>query len=233
MRRFVWMGLLGIPLFASAAGPTKPVDLTMSWILSIDKAGAIRSIRPTEEKNPGLYQRLETGIKKWWQFAPVKVKGQPEIVETTLTVHSTLEPVDGFYRVRVRDASTGGRYATTVPPVSPAASQGAAGVLVEVKYDADGHVTAAKAIAGGEPKAGKDLEKAATEAVKQWTFKPEIVGGHGIAGKARVPVCFAPTSAQKACTFIAPDTKKPLDADRPQTVGSVVHLPTDVAARDL
>jgi TonB family protein len=222
--------LLWIPLLASAAGPTKPVDLTMSWVLTLDKSGAIKSMQPTETKNAGLYQRLESGIRKWWKFAPGKVKGKADETVTTLTVHSTLTPVDGFYSVRVRDASTGPRYATATPPAANTAS-GPAGVLLEVRYDAEGRVTAAKVVPGGEPKAGKDAEQSAIAAVKQWTFKPELVGKQGIAGKARVPVCLAP--APGACRFTAPDTKKTLDADRPHAIGSVVRIETDVTAKEL
>ncbi len=230
--------LLGIPLIASAAGrPPKPVDLTMSWIVSIDKTGAIRSIRPTEDKNLGLYQRLEAGIRKYWKFTPGKVDGKPEVSETTLTVHSTLEPVDGYYRVRVRDAATGPRYDTTVPPKYPddaVMSRRGGAVLLDVKYDANGHVTDAKAIAGGDPKPGHDVERAAVLAVKQWTFKPETIGGHGLAGKARVPLCFAPVPAmENHCRWVSPDTQKPLDADRPVALGSIVHIDTDVTTQDL
>jgi TonB family protein len=108
------------------------------------------------------------------------------------------------------------------------------GVLLEVKYDTDGHVVDAKVVAGGEPKPGPDIERAAVIAVKQWTFKPETVGGHAIAGKARVPLCFAPAPAmQDHCRWTAPDTKKPLDADRPVAVSSVVHIETDVTTREL
>jgi hypothetical protein len=228
MQRLLLNLLFVIPLLASAAGPTKPVDLTMSWTLTLDKTGAIKSMQPTETKNAGLYQRLEAGIRKWWKFAPGKVKGKPDDTVTTLTVHSTLEPVDSFYRVRVRDASTGVRYAKPPPPVD---AKGPAAVLLEVKYDADGYVTAATPIAGGEPKAAKDVEQAAASAAKQWTFKPETVGGKGIAGKARVPVCIA--GASNACRFVAPDTKKALDADHPQTVGSAVRIETDVTQQDL
>jgi TonB family protein len=237
MRRLPVGVLLAIPLFASAAGPKRPVDLTMTWIVGIDKNGVLGSMKPAEEKNLGLYQRLETGIRKYWKFTAGKIDGKPELTQTTLTVHATLEPIDGYYTVRVHDAATGPRYDTTVPPKYPddavMARRGGA-VLLDVKYDASGHVTDAKAIAGGEPKPGHDVERAAVLAVKQWTFKPEAVGGHGLAGKVRVPLCFAPVPAmEKQCRWEAPDTKKPLDADRPFALTSVVHIETDVTAHEL
>lgn len=230
--------LLAVPLLASAAGPPrKPVDLTMSWVVAVDKDGKLGAMTPTEDKNMGLYQRLETGIRKFWVFKPGKVNGKPAPTETTLTVHSTLEPVDGFYRVRVRDASTGPRYDKTVSfkyPDEALMSHRGGGVLLEVRYDATGKIIDAKATRGGEPKPGPDIERAAVIAVKQWTLKPETVGGHGIAGKALVPLCFAPVPAmQKLCRWETPDTKKPLDADRPLAMSSAVHIETDVTRQEL
>jgi TonB family protein len=234
MRRWLTgMSLLAIPVLALAAGRPRPVDLTMSWILTLDKTGAIKSMQATETKNAGLYQRLETGIRKYWKFVPNKIKGNAGDIQTTLTVHSTLEPVDGFYAVRVHDASTGARYASMIPAPQPVKAQGAAGVLLDVSYDASGRVTTAKAVAGGSPKAGGDAERAAIAAVKQWTFKPETVGGKAVAGKVRVPVCLAAPAMQKACGFVSPETKKAIDAERPQGLRSVVRIETDVTTRDL
>lgn len=237
MRRVALGALLGIPMLASAAGPTRPVDLTMSWIVTVDKDGKLGAMTPTEDRNKGLYQRLEAGIRKYWVFQPGKVNGKPEATDTTLTVHATLEPVDSFYRVRVRDAETGPRYDKIVAPKYPddaLMSRRGGGVLLEVKYDATGKITDAKSIAGGEPKPGPDVDRAAVIAVKQWMFKPETVGGHGLAGKALVPLCFAPVPAmQKNCRWETAQTKKPLDADRPLALSSALHIDTDVTAQEL
>jgi TonB family protein len=234
MRRWlVGLSLLAIPLLALGAGRPRPVDLTMSWILTLDKTGAIQSMQRTETKNAGLYQRLENGIRKNWKFAPGKLKDKAGDIQTTLTVHSTLQPIDGLYNVRVHDASTGARYASTTPAVVPPGAGHAAGVIVDVAYDATGRVTSAKVAASGTPKADAAAERAAITAVKQWTFKPETLGGKGVAGKARVPVCVAAPANQASCHFLAPDTKKPMDADRPLSLKSIVRIATDVTAKDL
>lgn len=235
MRRWLaGLSLLGLPLLALAAGRPRPVDLTMSWLLTLDKSGAIQSMQRTETKNAGLYQRIENGIRKSWKFAPAKIKGKAGALRTTLTVHSTLEPIDGLYNVRVHAASTGPAFASTTPAAISADTQRVAGVLVEVAYDAKGRVTAAKVVAGGGmPKGDAGDERAAIAAVKQWTFQPETVGGVGAAGKARVPVCLAAPGKNATCRFIAPDTKKPIDAERPQSLRSIVRIDTDVTAQDL
>jgi TonB family protein len=234
MRRWLaGLSLLAIPLLALGAGRPRPVDLTMSWILTLDRTGAIRSMQRTETKNAGLYQRLENGIRKNWTFAPGKIKGKTGDIQTTLTVHSTLQPIDGFYFVRVHDASTGARYASTTPAVLPPGAERAAGVIVDAAYDATGRVTSAKVAASATPKGDAAAERAAITAVKQWTFEPETLGGKGVAGKVRVPVCVAAPATQASCHFLAPDTEQPMDADRPQSLGSVVRIATDVTAKDL
>ncbi len=107
-------------------------------------------------------------------------------------------------------------------------------MLIEVEYDANGKVTGARSIAGGEPKPGHDVERAAAMAVRQWTLKPETVGGHGLGGKALVPLCFAPSpSVPKNCRWETGATKKPLDADRPLALSSVTRIDTDVTAHEL
>lgn len=221
--------------FAGAAAP-KPVDLTMSWNLSLDTSGAITALTPTVETNRALYQRLEPGIRKW-QFTTGKVDGKPAPAQTTLTVHITLEPVGELYRVRVRDAATGPRYATKTPPKYPdgaLVSRRGGAVMLEVDYDAAGNVTSAKPIDGGLPKAGSDIEHAAVAAVKHWTFTPETIAGHGLAGVVRVPLCFsAYPGGENACRWQVGGADVALDTQSLLAVNSVVHLETDATKQEL
>jgi TonB family protein len=231
------LGLMCL-MWASAAhaGAGKPVDLTMSWSVALDASGAITSLTPTQTTNPGLYQRLEPAIRKW-HFTTGKVKGVPVASETTLTLHVTLEPVDGFYRVRLRDAGTGARYATMTPPKYPddaVTSKRGGAVMLEVRYDASGKVTNAVVVEGGLPKPGNDIERAAVAAVKHWTFTPESIGGHGVAGIARVPMCFsAREGTDNACRWRVGESEVSLDTNTPLVMNSVVHLETEVAGRAL
>jgi hypothetical protein len=97
-----------------------------------------------------------------------------------------------------------------------------------------GRVVEAEPIAGGEPKPTHAFEHAAIVAVKHWTFVSETIAGHGVAGKARVPLCFDPTPEPRdRCRWVSPETNQPLDADRPLALESVVHLETEVAGRAL
>ncbi|MGN6518814.1 MAG: hypothetical protein ACTHK2_05235 [Dokdonella sp.] len=79
----------------------------------------------------------------------------------------------------------------------------------------------------------KGLVEAALSSVKYWTFSPEVVDGHPIAGKAAIPVCFwlegmnppdcewknPRTGAKGSSDAIALDPVARLDSD---VIGSVL-----------
>lgn len=218
--------LLSIPLAAAAADAERPVDATLVWSVALDATGAIASLQPAESANAALYQRLETSVRTW-HFTPGKVDGAPAPAQTTLTVHITMEPVDGGYHLHLRHAETGVRYGTMIAPKYPdgaLTSHRGGAVLLEVHYDADGHVIDANPIEGGEPKPGSDIERAAVVAVKRWTFTPEMIAGHGVAGAAKVPLCFNAPPARENCRWIDPATNAPIEADHPLTQNSIVSL---------
>ena len=235
-RALAVFGLLFVWASASHAAAGKPVDLTMSWSVALDAKGSITSLTPTQTTNPGLYQRLAPAIRTW-HFTTGKVKGVSVPSETTLTIHVTLEPVDGFYRVRLRDATTGARYATMTPPKYPDGalmSKRGGAVMLQVHYDAAGSVTEAKLVDGGVPKPGNDIERAAIAAVKHWTFTPESVGGHAIAGSARVPLCFsARPETENTCRWQIDKSEVSLDTKVPLAMNPAVRLETDVAGSTL
>ena len=235
-RALAGLGLCFALASAAHAAAGKPVDLTMSWNVTLDASGAVTSMKPTDGLNPGIYQRLEPAVRKW-HFTTGKVKGVPVPSETTLTIHVTMEPVDGFYRVRLRDATTGARYATMTPPKYPDGalmSKRGGAVMLLVHYDAAGSVTEAKIIDGGVPKPGNDIERAAIAAVKHWTFTPESVGGHAIAGSARVPLCFsARPGTENACRWQIDKSEVSLDTKVPLAMNPAVRLETEVAGQVL
>jgi len=106
--------------------------------------------------------------------------------------------------------------------------------MLRVHYGADGHIVDAEPIDGGEPKAGSDIVRTAVAAVKQWTVKPEMIAGHGLAGEAKIPLCFSLPQKEYTCRFTDPDSKRVLDGDHAiLAVNSVVRLETDVAGQVL
>jgi len=76
-------------------------------------------------------------------------------------------------------------------------------VLLRVDYDADGHYVSASQVKDS-PKVDSLLVESALEAVTQWTFDPEIVGGRAIAGAVVVPICYS-VKKSKGRKLPAPD----------------------------
>ena len=80
----------------------------------------------------------------------------------------------------------------TPPPVYPADAlkQGASGmVMLIVDVAADGSVSAVKV---DHTSGNESLDIAATDAAKQWKFKPMMKDGKPVASQVRVPISFAP-----------------------------------------
>jgi len=238
---FKWAMLIAllIPACALAGTERQSVDLSLSWSVGLEADGTIASLTPlNKDYQPVLQQRLEPAIRSW-RFTAGKVNGTAAPTQTTLNVRVVLEPLEsGDYVVRLRKASTGPTYAHLTSPEYPESAlkfrRGGA-VLVDIDFDADGRVTAAKATQGVEPKPAPDLVRAAVAAVKHWTLKPETIGGHGVAGRARLPICFSATRRQSddTCHWKVAGDEESLDAGQPLALSSVVHLETDIAGRTL
>lgn len=101
-------------------------------------------------------------------------------------------------------------YSATVAPQYPADSvkrheQGV--VILSVLVGTDGKVHAVKV--DPTTQASPSLIKAASDAVGQWHFNPEIKNGRPVAGYARVPVKFAMTEATAEATPPAPPLPPP------------------------
>ena len=179
------------PRAATSEATSVIVDLT--WKLSLDANGRVQELSTTDERVPKLHARLEKAIRGWL-FSPGKVNGAP--VATRTALHTRIEVKlaggrDGF-EVRLLNASTGSTYGKIRTPAYPtwAASKRIDGVVVLVaSYDERGRVND---VTPYEHAVGavKELQSTAVSAVRGWTFEPEVVGGHAIAGRALVPVCF-------------------------------------------
>lgn len=218
---------------AALAGASAPIETSVSWHVALDASGSIVSMTPIDDgSRKALYAELEPLVRRW-HFTAGRIDGKPAPAETTLTVQLDMIPVDRGYRVKLRGAGTGGTYASMTAPHYPddAVSSGRSGaVLVDVHYDADGRVTSAQPIDGGEPKAGHAMKHAATVAVRHWTFTPERIAGRGVPGHALVPICFtANDGVRSPCHWHTGNSNTPIDADHPLALDSVVKLDTSSA----
>lgn len=188
----ILLALLGVSSAIAAASASKPLVVRMTWSVSIDPDGHVVRLATTDEQIPVIHDRLEQAIRGW-RFSPGKVNGKPAFTDSRVTVALGLEPgSDGTYAVHVIGASAGAGYGKVTPPLYPHAfaMSGRQGlVLLKVDYAASGSVVAI-ALADDAPRVDHPFVDAATDAVRKWTFEPEVVGGHSLAGSALVPVCF-------------------------------------------
>jgi TonB family protein len=205
------------------------------WKLSLDPSGNITRLElPDDEIGSALYDNMEP-VVRGWHFTPGKLDGEPAPTNTLLTVVVTFESgaSDG-YRVRVVSAKTGGAVKHLVVPkysVTSIEKRHEGLVLVKVEHDADGRVVSASSV---KPKKGgvndSRLVNASLAAARQWTFDPETVGGHGVAGSDVVPFCFflSPEGVHREspCVFDPGDGQESFETARPISQTSVVAIDT-------
>lgn len=181
---------------ASAAENSGAISLTLSWNVSIAADGNVTAFnaRPNAraDRAPQIRERLEAEIRHW-HFLPGTVDGKAQPTETVLSVSISLLPEgEDSWRIRFDDARTGGRIAKTTRPHIPKeimTKHETGVVVIRVAYGADGKVTSAT-LADDSPQKAREIVQATLDAVKQWTFEPERVGGHAVAGTHAVPLCY-------------------------------------------
>jgi TonB family protein len=236
--RFVLIVLLTSLVAVAHAGKPESFRREITWTLSLDADGKIAHLVPIDPKYlPEVRKEIEP-IVRTWHFTPGKINGKPAPTETTLWV-TVLFDADSTnsknYQAHIASASTGPRYEHVVEPRYPETAQhmhAGGEVMVWITFDAEGRVTSAK----NYPDMTADhippeLVEAATEAVKKWTFRPEVVDGHGIASEALVPFCFQPRGRE--CHWKPRPDKRPFHTGEAVALSSVVGVDTGEAARQL
>jgi len=230
---------------AAAAGDSsgEPIQLTLTWNISLDAQGHVERIaampNPRADRVPQIRERLEQEIRGW-AFVSGTVDGRPAATETVLSATVTLQPAaaDSF-RVVFNDVRTGGRIAKAVPPKYPHASvqhHETGMVVLRVDYDANGTVRSA-AVDPDSPGAAQRLIDASLAAVNQWTFQPERVDGHGVPGTQSLPVCFAlspvGSHAAPACEWTPRGKHAPIGEGESIALNPAARLANDVAGHAL
>jgi TonB family protein len=201
---------------AVAGDETPAARLQASFALDLDASGRIVSLAPVGHTAEGLADELRPVIAGW-AFEPGRIDGVAAPTQTTINITlAARRTVGDAVSLRVVEASAGPRVGNAVPPRYPVQSlrAGESGeVLVRVEVDDEGR-PAAPSIA--QSTAPKRLERAAIEAIRQWTFVPERVGGHAIASTLLVPLRFCITG--KPCARLPIDLGVG-DGDHPRLTG--------------
>jgi TonB family protein len=168
------------------------------WALTIDPSGRVTALESLGDPPvPALRTPLETAIRGW-HFQPGTINGKPAETKTTFSLDLALVEHGGDrFALRVDDARTGADLTTEgfhhVVPKYPheAMRRHIDGMVVlRIDYDGKGHVVASR-LHDGAPQVDVSFVRSAQDAARRWTFSPEIVGGHGLAGSTIVPICFA------------------------------------------
>lgn len=182
---------------ASHAAERQTFQTVIQWTLSLDAEGKVESMKPVDRDHfPDLRRQIEPLVRAW-HFTPGKLDGRSAPTETTLGVSVELaaESTNALsYHGRLVGASTGGTFRHVVKPQYPAhaiVAHDEGEVMLRIEYDSNGVVTSARAVPEmSADHVSAELTDAALGAVRKWTFKPETVGGRGIASAALVPICF-------------------------------------------
>jgi TonB family protein len=235
MRCLLFVVLTSLAAAAHAAKP-EAFQKEIKWTLLLDADGRIESLKAIDpDYLPEVRNQIEPAVRTW-HFTPGKINGRPAPTETTLWVTVTFDAEStnsADYRARIASASTGPRYEHVVAPRYPETAQhirAEGEVVLWITFDAEGHVTSAK----NYPDMSADhvspmLVDAATDAVKNWTFRPETVAGHGIASEALVPFCFKLRGGE--CHWKPRPNKRPFHSGEAVALSSVVGLDTGEKAR--
>jgi len=235
---------LAVAFVARADAPAEPIRLTMGWHVTIDTQGHPTDLEaipnPRTDRVPQIHEALEREIRTW-TFNPGLVNGKPAITQTALILAISVLPQSATNAsIRVDHADTGGWYAKVTPPKYPpsAVSAHKVGLVVlKVDYDESGKVTAAVP-APGTPDVAASLTNASVATVRKWTFAPEVVGGHAMAGAAYVPFCYSlsnmPGSLRNPpCDWTPPGRSTSIGDGDALAINPVATLATDVAGRML
>ncbi len=186
---------LNLPVEGNAQGEAR---IHPRFALTLDASGHVAALEALGAPPvPAIRTPLENAIRRW-QFQPGAIDGKPVETKTTLALDlSLVEHGEDQFALRVDDARTGADLAASgfhhASPKYPsdAMRKHRGGIVVlRIDYDGEGHVLATR-LQDGAPAVDASFVRSAQEAARHWTFSPEIVGGHGLAGSTIVPICFA------------------------------------------
>jgi TonB family protein len=212
-------------------GAPVPHFVTLAWKLSLDSSGNITRLDLfNDEVGSEMYDEMES-VVRGWHFTPGKLDGRPAPTNTLLTVVVTLEPAGADeYRARIVSAKTGGTPKHLVAPRYPAEAirmQRDGLVLLKIDHDANGRIISInRVVQKGSSPVDRNLVNASLAAAKQWTFDPETVGGHPVAGSVVMPFCFTIDGRKDPCVFNSGDGQEPFETTRPISQSSVVAIDT-------
>lgn len=231
-----------LPMEKNAQGDPK---IHPQWALTIDASGRVTALESIGAPPvPAVRAPLENAIRGW-HFQPGTIDGKPAETKTTFSLDlSLVEHGNDQFALRVDDARTGanlgfeGFHHSTPKYPRDAMSRHRDGIVVlRIDYDGNGHVVATR-LQDGAPEVDASFVRSAQEAARRWTFSPEIVGGHGLAGSTIVPICFADYTRRTpkealACAWTPPAGHASLGDGAIVAIDPAARLKTDIVGHTL
>ncbi|MDN5780464.1 MAG: energy transducer TonB [Luteimonas sp.] len=244
--RLVIVALAALSCIATAA-PKQPetFDVWLRAGVDIDASGHVLDLQwEDQSKAHALIAERLAPIVRSWEFEPATVDGRPEPTQTGLLIRVLVDELaDGSVTLRLADAQTGPTALSLAPPAYPMeAARGGVSAMVKVtvQVNADGSPTIGEiayesSAAGRSSDYRKVFVASATEAVKHWKFRPEVVAGRVVPGSSvSIPIDYCLGSSTSGwCN----DKRRAEHAKRKLPAGlhigdtSAVALKTDIHAQ--
>ncbi|MDH5823077.1 energy transducer TonB [Luteimonas sp. RD2P54] len=196
MRAWLLLSLLVLLSPAFAQDAPRSVDLWLGAEVTIDTDGRIASLEWKEQSDTDriVIDQIEPIVRSW-EFVPGTVDGVPAVTRTGLSLRTRIVEGGDAISVYIEDASTGASTTSMHPPSYPGAAlrdRVSAEVIAEIEIAADGAVV----LVGTRFEGSRDtlhrrqFLRAAEDAVRDWEFTLEEVGGHPVATRMSVPITF-------------------------------------------
>ena len=190
-----------------------PLSFQLQYTLVLTADGQIEILKSQKENiSKVLADNLENQIRSW-KFTPGSLNGVPQRTESNLSLNiEATREIGGDYQIRITDAYTGmrmkpGALAHPKYPAEQLRNGDEAVLQFQVTYDSDGEVI--DVVRSGQKVKGKaPFELASIQAIKQWSFEPEKIGGLGVPGSAIIPVKFC--TLESKCKRLLSGSKEKL-----------------------
>jgi hypothetical protein len=220
------------PQAADTTSSDPPLEQSLRFRVSVGADGKLISATPIEPKLGVDIQRATVALLKELRIEPARSGGVAATSETAIfaTVQFARQP-DGSYKLQLKSARLATESGLMVPPRFPRKAHHASGMLVMgVFVNADGSVDPTKTrvlqstATSGSAADQAELAKAASDALAQWKFKPDLVAGQPIATFGSVYMRFCPPAGQ-SCDSSTPKPSAEVE-NLPQAMAAGVSLPS-------
>lgn len=185
------MDMIARALFAAWSERHAPLAATLLAEVDIDAEGRVERVKLLPSRlDARLLARVQAAVADW-TFTPAMLEGRAVSLSTHLYIDVRGRPApEGGHSFEIQYAGAGPRYLDAPAPVYPrlALSRYQEGeVLVIVEIQPDGH---AGEMTLTSSSGHKLLDRAALEAISNWTFVVDRLDGSPVPTFATIPVSF-------------------------------------------